>query len=266
MAKYPRQVVIHNPLWEFMRYCEVYCNYACCGEAAFEVHHALILRKVIDENLGGGHGDQSFELAWRQLRDLIVFLDTTELINLDHGLPIWSEEETEFPQYWVSKDSYQSWLETWNDAFEKASSYMAPNSEASLYEKDKVGHLDKFKSDREFIEFLNDHKIPAVASSHAHSSSLTWWQDEQHEGLFDVALLNGGFFLLATDKTLELYVLDFKNCWFDLVKVWQRNISKHIFAYELRKIIYEVDKDIWFHVRKTGLDRGLKKKLDKIGI
>jgi len=123
MAKYPRQVVIHNPLWEFMEYCEVYCSYACCGEDAFEVHHALLLRRVIDENVSGKRGDKSFRTAWQQLKDLMIFLDTERLTILDHGLPIWSDEETELPQYWVSKEDFKKWLGTWNKAFKQASCY-----------------------------------------------------------------------------------------------------------------------------------------------
>jgi hypothetical protein len=62
MTDYPRQVVIESPLWDFMEHCEVYCSASCCGMDAFEVHHALILRKVIDENLGGKDGQKIFKV------------------------------------------------------------------------------------------------------------------------------------------------------------------------------------------------------------
>ena len=121
MAKYPRQLVIDKPLWEFMQYCEVYCSAACCGIDAFEVHPALILRKTIDENLSSRSGHKLFVRAWEQLKDVINFVRTTELISFHDELPVWNEEETELPQYWLPKDTIPQWLQQWNGAFEKAS-------------------------------------------------------------------------------------------------------------------------------------------------
>jgi hypothetical protein len=104
-----------------MQYCEVYCTAACCGTDAFEVHPALILRKTIDDNLGGRDGQRLFRRAWQQLQTVISLVATTELINLHNELPFWSEEETELPQYWLPKAKVLDWLQLWNEAFEKAS-------------------------------------------------------------------------------------------------------------------------------------------------
>jgi hypothetical protein len=123
MTVHPRQVVIHNPLWAFMQHCEVYCSAACCGTQAFEVHPALLLRKVIDENLRGGDGQKSFKLAWQQLIDLINLLSTTKLMVVHDEVPFWDEENTELPQYWLPKGVIPKWLSLWNDAFKKASRY-----------------------------------------------------------------------------------------------------------------------------------------------
>jgi hypothetical protein len=89
--------------------------------AAFEVHPALILRKVIDENLGGGDGHKSFRLAWQQLESIIEFVDTVELKSVNGELPVWSDEHTELPQYWLPENEVKDWLGLWNEAFEKAS-------------------------------------------------------------------------------------------------------------------------------------------------
>ena len=121
--KHQRQIVIKNPLWDFMEYCQVYCSASCCGIHAFEVHPALLLRRVYDENLGGGDGHKLFREAWQQLRNLILFIDTHELKHVDGNLPIWSEEVTDLPQYWFPADEIKNWLSEWDETFVKASHY-----------------------------------------------------------------------------------------------------------------------------------------------
>jgi hypothetical protein len=123
MEDFQRQVVIPNPLWAFMEHCMVYCTASCCGIEAFEVHPALLLRKVIDENLAGGDGRHSFRLAWRQLEDLIRLIDTTQLQTRHDQVPFWNEEPTALPQYWLPKGQIRRWLSKWRDSFEKASHY-----------------------------------------------------------------------------------------------------------------------------------------------
>lgn len=123
MSKYPQQVIIENPLWAFMRYCEVYCSAACCGKDAFEVHHALILRKVIDENLAGIDGNNSFKLAWQQLKSIISIVNSIELACVNNEVPIWNDELVDLPQYWMPVNEFKDWLSEWNVVFEKASRY-----------------------------------------------------------------------------------------------------------------------------------------------
>jgi hypothetical protein len=123
MDEYPRQVVIPNPLWSFMQHCEVYCTGSCCGIDAFEVHPALLLRRVIDENLGGGDGHRSFRVAWQQLKDLIRHYNITPLLTLHGEVPFWNDEPGNLPQYWLPKNRIHKWFSEWSDAFEKASHY-----------------------------------------------------------------------------------------------------------------------------------------------
>ena len=124
MTKYPRQIVIKKPLWDFMEYCQVYCSAACCGTEAFEIHPALLLRRVYDENLSGKDGHKLFWDAWQQLRDLMHYVDNHNLTIIEGGgLPIWSEEITDLPQYWFAGDEFSRWLKIWDETFIKASRY-----------------------------------------------------------------------------------------------------------------------------------------------
>jgi hypothetical protein len=124
MPEYPRQLIIKQPLWAFMCYCEIYCSAACCGRAAFQVHHALILRKVIDENLAGRDGSKLFELAWQQLRDVIAFVNATELICVHNEVPIWNDEPVELPQYSMPVKEFKDWLLVWDGVFTEAARYI----------------------------------------------------------------------------------------------------------------------------------------------
>jgi hypothetical protein len=123
MSEYPKQIEINSPLWAFMEYCEVYCTGACCGIQAFEIHPALLLRKVIDENLAGKNGSKQFRLAWQQLVALIRYIESENLVSVNGDLPFWNEGNTNLPQYWLPEKEVPEWLERWNDAFTKASKY-----------------------------------------------------------------------------------------------------------------------------------------------
>jgi hypothetical protein len=126
---YPRELIIRNPLWAFMMHCEIYCTAACCGIDAFEIHPSLLLRKVIDENLAGRDGNQLFWLAWKQLREITVFVDTIKLKSINEQVPFWNEEETRLPQYWLPESKIREWLIQWDDVFEKASRHIGPEIE-----------------------------------------------------------------------------------------------------------------------------------------
>ncbi|MHC1782393.1 MAG: DUF6331 family protein [Anaerolineaceae bacterium] len=123
MPEYPRQIIIEKPLWDFMEYCEVYCSASCCGLDAFEIHAALLLRKVIDKNLSKTDGNQSFNSAWNQLIKIISHIDNLDLESTNHEIPIWSYENCKLPEYWLPENDIRSWLNLWNDAFTKASHY-----------------------------------------------------------------------------------------------------------------------------------------------
>ena len=51
MNNYPKEIIIEKPLWDFMEHCEVYSTASSSEKQAFEIHHALLLRKMIDENI-----------------------------------------------------------------------------------------------------------------------------------------------------------------------------------------------------------------------
>ena len=125
MANYPKQIVVGEPLWSFMHHCEVYCSGACCGVQAFEVHPALLLRKVADLNLAArdGSGSVSFQAAWRQITELRQQLGTSTLQAVNDEVPFWSSESAELPEFWLLVGEVADWLAKWETSFAEASRY-----------------------------------------------------------------------------------------------------------------------------------------------
>lgn len=123
MFLYPKQIVIEDPLWGFIDFCEVYCSAGCCGIDAFEVHPALLLRKVADMNLAGAHGDTAFRTARHQLADLKHLVETHEFETVHTEIPIWRSVSAELPEFCIGQEELRNWLKAWDVAFEAASQY-----------------------------------------------------------------------------------------------------------------------------------------------
>lgn len=123
MPSYPKQIVIEEPLWGFMRHCEVYCSGACCGVEAFEVHRALLLRKVADMHLAGTDGSAAFCAARRQMDELRRRVATEKIQTVNDEAPFWSSARDQLPEFWVPLEQVGAWLEKWQAAFTEASQY-----------------------------------------------------------------------------------------------------------------------------------------------
>jgi hypothetical protein len=123
MPSYPRQIVIQEPLCSFMDHCEVYCSAACCGVEAFEVHPALLLRKVIDMNLAGADGATAFSMARHQMAGLRQYVASERIQTVDGEAPFWRSVENELPEFWLSMEQLVPWLVKWEAAFCEASHY-----------------------------------------------------------------------------------------------------------------------------------------------
>ena len=123
MASPPKQIVVIEPLWSFMHYCEVYCSGACCGIQAFEVHPALLLRKTIDMNVAAQNGSASFEAARRQMIELRSRLSSQALQTVNDEVPFWKGESAELPEFCLPASEVADWLEKWETSFTEASRY-----------------------------------------------------------------------------------------------------------------------------------------------
>lgn len=121
--QYPRQIVIGQPLWDYMMFCEVYCTAACCEEKAFEINEILLLRKTLDYNLAGLKGRDIFNQAWKQVIDLNQFLNCTNIQTVSGEVPIWKTESDEWPEYSLSAKVIKGWFREWQNAFTMAAKH-----------------------------------------------------------------------------------------------------------------------------------------------
>jgi hypothetical protein len=123
MSSYPKQIVIEEPLWGFMRHCEVYCSGACCGVEAFEVHRSLLLRKVADMHLAGTDGTTAFRTARRQMAELKRRVASEEIQTVNDEAPFWTSAGNKLPEFWLPLEQVGDWLVKWEAAFTEASQY-----------------------------------------------------------------------------------------------------------------------------------------------
>ncbi len=120
MSNYPREIIIKKPLWDFMKHCEVYSTAASSEKPAFEIHHALLFRKMIDENILGHDGASLLQHAWTQLKELKEKIHKRNFKIIDGQIPIWNELDSDSPEYWLDTEGIDEWFEEWDEAFKKA--------------------------------------------------------------------------------------------------------------------------------------------------
>ncbi len=123
MSSYPKQIVVEEPLWGFIRHCEVYCSGACCGVDAFEIHRALLLRKVADMHLAGTDGSTAFRAARRQMSELRQRVALEKIQTVNDDAPFWSSAGDKLPEFWLPLTQVGDWLMKWEVAFTEASQY-----------------------------------------------------------------------------------------------------------------------------------------------
>lgn len=103
-----------------MEHCEVYSSAASSEKLAFEIHQALLLRKMIDENISGRNGSSLLRQAWSQLKILKEIIKNREFKVVDNQIPIWSDLKSELPEYWLEIEGIDEWFEKWDEEFKKA--------------------------------------------------------------------------------------------------------------------------------------------------
>ncbi|MDP7287089.1 MAG: DUF6331 family protein [Phycisphaerae bacterium] len=125
MAEYPVQIVVDDALWDFMEYCEIYCGGACCGIDAYEIHHGLLIRKSIDWNISDRSGEQKFNKAWGQLKELVHAAETTAPQAVNGQIAVWRKGGEEgWPAFVVDADDVIPWLHKWEEAFTAAAKHV----------------------------------------------------------------------------------------------------------------------------------------------
>ena len=122
MEEYAKEVIIKDPLKSFMMHCEIYCTAACCEKQAFEVNQALLIRKMIDENLAGNNGQVLLHDAFRQFKGVKEIMLSPEISTYHNQIPIWYNRNQDLPSYWLETNDLQEWLDKWEEEFIKATS------------------------------------------------------------------------------------------------------------------------------------------------
>ena len=138
----------------------------------------------------------------------------------------------------------------------------------------------KITTEAALIEFLKRNDIQAIPANKANPGHLCWWEKEGtsdrltkqgDKHYFNLALMEGYFFLAVTEWGFRLYVHDLQNDWYNLVRVWEANLPLAAIVQDMQEIInskdiYSLDSYVWFCVRRTKFDQEWKRITDEIGI
>jgi hypothetical protein len=116
-----------------MEHCEVYCTAACCGTQAFELHPALLLRKIIDINIAtqDGSGSRAFSAAWGQLQKIRELASGTEFASINSEVLFWKSASSDCHEFSIPVDEVLTWLAAWDDCFSRASRTVGLDSDAA---------------------------------------------------------------------------------------------------------------------------------------
>ena len=103
----------------------------------------------------------------------------------------------------------------------------------------------KITTEAALIEFLKLHDIQAIPANKANPGHLCWWEKEGirdrwirqgDKHYFDLALIEGYFFLYVTERGFRLYVHDLQNDWYNLVRIWEINLPLNVIVQDLKEI------------------------------
>ncbi|MEP3856795.1 MAG: DUF6331 family protein [Porticoccus sp.] len=113
------KLVIPQPLWEFLTFCEVYCSAACCEDSAFEQHHSLIRRKIIDMNIANQNGQAQFDTAFKKIKDLNEEVKKLNPKTENDQLLVFVEPNTKVHEFQLNLDITPAWFSNWVAVFDE---------------------------------------------------------------------------------------------------------------------------------------------------
>jgi len=113
------KLAIPQPLWEFLSFCEVYCTAECCENSAFEQHHSLIRRKIIDMNIANQNGNAQFELAFKQLKDINEEVHKLKQKTCSDQVLVFVEPNTSVHEFQLSLNITPAWFSNWLAVFDE---------------------------------------------------------------------------------------------------------------------------------------------------
>lgn len=108
---------IPTPLWDFLHFCEIYCTAACCEDAAFEQHHSLIRRKILDMNGQELDGKEQFRAAFTQLKAVEETVRNLKPDTEHDQLLVFVAPNEAQHQFQMNLDNAPSWFEKWLRVF-----------------------------------------------------------------------------------------------------------------------------------------------------
>ena len=111
------EITLPTPLWEFIEFCEIYCSASCCEYDAFEQHHSLIRRKIIDINIKNRDGDKQFITAHKQLKEVVTKVRDIKATSEHDQISIRYDTKPKLQQYQLDYDKSQTWFNKWLDIF-----------------------------------------------------------------------------------------------------------------------------------------------------
>ena len=112
-------LVIPEPLWEFLSFCEVYCTAACCEDKAFEQHHSLIRRKWLDMNIRGDDGRAKFKEAKSQLEEVLRAVNKIRAKGQHDQVLVWRGAHEGPHEYQLNYSIAPEWFNKWKIVFDE---------------------------------------------------------------------------------------------------------------------------------------------------
>ena len=113
------ELVIPKPLWDFLTFCEVYCSASCCEDSAFEQHHSLIRRKIININIESSDGQEQFRKACKQLQEVTSDVKCMKPETDHDQVLVWVDTKEGSHEFQMNLDTAPEWFAKWEEVFEE---------------------------------------------------------------------------------------------------------------------------------------------------
>jgi hypothetical protein len=111
------ELLLPEPLWQFLSHCEIHCTASCCEDSAFEQDASLLREKAAELDSTGLDSLAALTDAKRQLSDVIASVRSFSASSPFDQILVWVGSSNGAHDFQLDLDIAEEWFSVWLAAF-----------------------------------------------------------------------------------------------------------------------------------------------------